>query len=303
MSKSFKHIPVLLKEVIHFLNPRPNSNFIDCTLGGGGHSKVILEKIGPNGKLLGIDLDPQAIESFQQYVADDQGLRKRVVLVNDNFIELSDIVRKNAFGAVNGVLFDLGFSSDELETSGRGFSFLKKEPLDMRFGNQETTAAYIVNNFQLEELVRIFREYGEERDARKVARTIGEARRKTKIKTTEDLVSIIAIAKFGSSNIYPYHRIHPATKVFQALRIAVNRELGNLEKVLPQAIEILEPKGKIAIISFHSLEDRIVKVFFREQKQKGIVNILTKKPVVSSSEEIKINPRSRSAKLRVAEKI
>lgn len=302
MSKPFKHIPVLLKEIIHFFNPRPNSNFIDCTLGGGGHSKAILEKIGPNGKLLGIDLDPKAIESFWQY-ADGEGLRKRVVLVNDNFIKLGDIIRKNAFGPVNGVLFDLGFSSDELETSGRGFSFLKKEPLDMRFGNQETTAADIVNNFGLEELARIFREYGEERDARKVARAIGEARRKTKIKTTEDLVSIIAIAKFGSSNIYPYHRIHPATKVFQALRIAVNRELGNLEKVLPQAIEILESKGRIAIISFHSLEDRIVKVFFREQRQKGIVNILTKKPVVSSSEEIKINPRSRSAKLRVAEKI
>lgn len=296
------HTPVLLKEIIHFLNPRPNSNFIDCTLGGGGHSKEILEKIGPDGKLLGIDLDPKAIENFQQYV-DGKGLRKRVILINDNFIELSDIVRKNVFRPVNGILFDLGFSSDELETSGRGFSFLKNEPLDMRFGSQEATAADIVNNFELEELARIFREYGEEKDARKVARAIGEARRKTKIKTTEDLVSLIAIAKFGSSNIYPHHRIHPATKVFQALRIAVNRELENLEKALSQAIEILEPKGRIAVVSFHSLEDRIVKVFFREQKQKGIVNILTKKPIVPSLEEIKINSRSRSAKLRVAEKV
>lgn len=296
------HISVLLKEIIYFLNPRPNQNFIDCTLGSGGHSKAILEKIAPNGRLLAIDFDSSAIDNFQQYVV-GRGLGERVTLTNDNFADLETIASKNNFSSVNGILLDLGFSSDELENSRRGFSFLKDEPLDMRFGDGEVTAADILNCYRFEELTKIFQKYGEERDAAKIARLVCEARKKTKIKTTKELVNIIARAKFGSEIIYPHHRIHPATKVFQALRIAVNKELENLENVLPRALKILKHGGRMAVISFHSLEDRIVKKFFKEQKQIGALNILTKKPVTASEKEIMTNPRSRSAKLRVAEKI
>lgn len=298
------HIPVLLDEVIRFLNPQSNQNFIDCTLGGGGHSKAILEKSGPLGRLLAIDLDPAALRNFEKDI-EDLGLRERVITANDNFANLKKIVEENNFGPVNGVLLDLGFSSVELEEGGRGFSFQREEPLDMRFdpARQNTTAADLIKRLSYDELSRILWEYGEERDARKIAKLISEKRKRDKIRTTTQLTELVLQAKFKSSVLYPHHRIHPATKVFQALRIAVNEELDNLKKVLPQAIELLEKDGNIAVISFHSLEDRIVKHFFREQKEKGILEVATKKPVTPAWEEIKSNPRGRSAKLRIAKKI
>lgn len=302
------HIPVLLNEVICFLDPQSNQNFIDCTLGNGGHTVAILEKTAPSGKVLAIDLASEATKKFQQR-AKEGGLGKRVILVNDNFARLKEIVQDINFGFVSGILLDLGLSSEELEQSGRGFSFLRDEPLNMRFGDFESrlgedrsTAEFIVNRWPFEELVRIFRDYGEERDAYKITKAIDRKRRVEKIRTTKQLVEIILSAKYQSLEVYPHHRIHPATRIFQALRIAVNRELENLKQVLPSALEVLSPGGRIAVISFHSLEDRIVKNFFRDQKQAGAVNVLTKKPVVPTEEEVRNNPRSRSAKLRVAEK-
>lgn len=299
------HTPVLLQEVVQFLNPQSGGDFIDCTLGAGGHSKAILERTAPDGKLLALDLDGEAIKQFRQYV-DNCGLGKRVILVQGNFSCLRALADEYRITSVDGVLLDLGFSSDELEQGGRGFSFLRDEPLDMRYSSEDesqNTAADILNYWSYEDIVKIFREYGEERDARKIARLILAERRNAKIQTTQELVNIVLRAKFSSMVLYPHHRIHPATKVFQALRIAVNQELDNLTKILSQAIEVVKPGGRVAIISFHSLEDRIVKNFFREQKEKGNAKIITKKPVQATEEEINSNPRSRSAKLRIAEKV
>lgn len=298
------HIPVLLDEVINFLDPRPDKNYIDCTLGGGGHSLKILEKSGPKGKILGIDLDSEAIKNFQDIIK-RQDLENRAILVNSTFANLKRITEEKNFRPVSGVILDLGFSSTQLEQGGRGLSFLKDEPLDMRFAmagsalsEEYSTASEIVNNWPYEELVKIFREYGEERYAGPIAKLIVQERRKNKIRTTRQLAEAVARAKKRSPE-----RINPATKIFQALRIAVNRELDNLKLALPQALEILDPEGRVAVISFHSLEDRIVKNFFRDQKQNGRMKVLTKKPVVPAEEERARNPRSRSAKLRVAEKI
>lgn len=284
------HKPVLLKEVIDYLNPQPNQNFIDCTIGGGGHSKVILEKIKPSGKILGIDLNREALENLKDL--------NNLILIQDNFSNLKSIVEKNNFYPVNGILLDLGFSSDLLENSGRGFSFLRDEPLDMRFGlRNDLTVEKIINQYQEEDLIKIFKEYGEERFSKRIAEEIIKERKKNNIKTTLQLVEII---KRVVPSYYQHSRIHFATRIFQALRIEVNNELNNLKKVLPKAIEILQPKGRIVVISFHSLEDRIVKRFFKEKKD---LKILTKKPITPSLEEIQENPRSRSAKLRAAEKI
>jgi len=294
------HIPVLQKEVLEFLEPKPNENFIDCTIDGGGHALAILEKIKPNGKILGIDLDEKVTGHLKS--------KDNLILVCDNYVNLKEIVanlrlvsrreKKYQFGPVSGILFDLGMSSWHLEESGRGFTFLKDEPLDMRYSTEFSifnfqfsnglTAEKIVNEYPQEEIERILREYGEERFAKGLARKIVQAR---PIKTTFQLLKIIK-----SSRIYFPNR------VFQALRIAVNDELNNLKKVLPQAVEILESGGRIVIISFHSLEDRIVKKFFKEEFQKGAIKILTKKPITPFQKEIKINPRSSSAKLRAAMK-
>ena len=266
------HIPVLQKEVIKYLDPKPNENFIDCTVGEGGHSYAILEMIGPRGKILGIDCQLRIKP------------KERLILAEDNFANLSEIVKKNKFKPVNGILLDLGMSSWHLEESGRGFSFQRKEPLDMRYClTNQLTAEKIVNFWSKSELERIFNEYGEEKFEGKIAERIIEARKFRPIADTLQLVKII-----GAN----------PRKVFQALRIAVNDELNNLKKVLPQAVEILEPGGRLAVISFHSLEDRIVKNFFKNPS----LIILTKKPVGPSPEEVRKNPRSRSAKLRAITK-
>jgi len=289
------HIPVLQKEVLNLLNPKANENFVDCTIGEGGHAFAILERILPNGKLLGIDWTRELIESL---MAKAGSLNKNLILVCDNFANLKNIVERQGFGQVSGVLFDLGLSSWHLEKSGRGFSFSRDEPLDMRFQGG-ITAQEIVNWWPQKELERMLKEYGEERFAKRIANEIVRSREEEPITSTLQLVSIVERAV---PYWYQKRRIHPATKTFQALRIAVNDELNNLKRALPQAIEILKPGGRLVVISFHSLEDRIVKNFLRENSRKGLLKVLTKKPVKPSAEEVKVNPRSRSARLRAAVK-
>ena len=336
------HIPVLLKEVLEYLDPKPNENFVDCTIGGGGHAFPILERVAPNGKVLGIDLDLEMTKETKAQSstlpAGRQELKiqnDRLILINDSFVNLKKIVEENNFKSVNGILLDLGFSSWQMDESGRGFSFKKDEPLIMKYDFQKETlpiqnskfktpaynacnagrqnhnsklktflntgytAEYVINVLTEKELVKIFQEYGEERFSRRIAKKICEQRKIKAIKTTFQLVEIIRQAIPAQ---FRHQKIHFATRVFQALRITVNDELNNIKKVLPQAIEILEPSGKIAVISFHSLEDRIVKQFFKEQSKIGKLKIITKKPIVPTFEEVEKNPRSRSAKLRVAEK-
>ncbi|OIO48617.1 MAG: 16S rRNA (cytosine(1402)-N(4))-methyltransferase [Parcubacteria group bacterium CG1_02_40_82] len=293
------HIPVLQKEVLEFLSPKADENFIDATIGGGGHAFEILKHTAPNGKLLGIDVNLAAIEDLKEKIKNEE-IKNRLILICGNFSNLQNIVRDFNFNSVRGVLADLGFSSGEIETSGRGFSFLRDEPLDMRYGKNELTAEKIINNWSDQDLTKIFREYGEERFADKIAAAIVRDRKTKRIETTFELVRIIR-----QSTPYFYHRrrLHPATKVFQALRIAVNDELNNLNKFLPQVLDVLVSGGRLAIISFHSLEDRIVKNFLKEKKREGLIEILTKKVTRPRHEEIAQNPRARSAKLRAAIKI
>ncbi|MBI5306553.1 16S rRNA (cytosine(1402)-N(4))-methyltransferase RsmH [Candidatus Wolfebacteria bacterium] len=289
------HLPVLTKEVLEFLDPKAGENFIDCTVDGGGHAMEILKKISPAGKLLGIDLDGEMIAALEARIKKENS--KNLIVVEGNFKNLKKIAEENNFKNISGILIDLGWSSIQIEKSGRGFSFLKNEPLDMRYSNTGMTAAEAVNRLNEKELADIFWQYGEERLSRRIAKKIIEARRKKRILTTIDLVDVIKTAVPKS---YERGRIHPATRTFQALRIYVNQELENLKEVLPRATEILAPGGRLAVISFHSLEDRIVKKFFREAKKEGGFEILTKKPVTPSEEELTANPRSRSAKLRAA---
>ncbi|HCC59974.1 MAG: 16S rRNA (cytosine(1402)-N(4))-methyltransferase [Candidatus Staskawiczbacteria bacterium RIFOXYC1_FULL_37_43] len=292
------HIAVLTKEVLEYLSPQKNENFIDCTIGEGGHSKLILEKTGPEGKILGIDADENQIKNCREIL---ENYKERLVLANDSYANLQKIVEKENFEKISGILLDLGWSSNQLKESKRGFSFLKDEPLDMRYSlNQELTAEKIINGYPQKEIEKILQEYGEERYAKKIAENIAKERRAQNIKSALQLVKII---ERSAPKNYQYAKIHCATRTFQALRIAVNKELENLEKVLPQAVSVLNGGGRIAVISFHSLEDRIVKNFLKEKENQKILKILTKKPAVGQSAEIKQNPRSRSAKLRAAIKL
>jgi len=296
------HKPVLIKEVLKYLNVGPNKNFIDATIGEGGHALAILEKSRPNGKVLGIDWDPEQIKNCKVRT---QKFKERIILVHGSYGNLKKILEKVRFGPVHGILLDLGMSSWHIERSGRGFTFRKNEPLDMRYNsdverkeknNDYLTAQEIINRYSENEIEKILKEYGEERFARRIAKRIVTERKRRPIKSTIDLVEII---KKAVPPAYRRKRIHYATRTFQALRIAVNNELDNLKKVLPQAVKTLEKGGRLVVISFHSLEDRIVKRFFRECDE---IKILTKKVVIPSKEEIKNNPRSRSAKLRAGEK-
>ncbi|MFA5878007.1 MAG: 16S rRNA (cytosine(1402)-N(4))-methyltransferase RsmH [Candidatus Staskawiczbacteria bacterium] len=289
------HIPVLRKEVLQYLDPKPNENFVDCTIGQAGHTKEILEKIKPSGKVLGIDWDKAMIWNIESEIA-NQELKNRLTLVNDSYSNLSEIVKKYNFEKISGILLDLGMSSWHIEDSGRGFTFSKDEPLDARYNaaGQELTAMEIINKYPQGEIERILNEYGEERFARKISEKIVQERKRQPISTTFQLIEIVRQA------VRQHGKINPATRTFQALRIAVNDELGNLKKTLPQAIDNLQKGGRLAVISFHSLEDRIVKNFFKDAVKEGKIDILTKKPIIPSLEEIKINRRSRSAKLRVA---
>ncbi|HEA84485.1 MAG TPA: 16S rRNA (cytosine(1402)-N(4))-methyltransferase RsmH [Candidatus Wildermuthbacteria bacterium] len=288
------HVPVLTKELIELLEPKANENFIDCTVGSGGHTKAILAKTEPRGKVLAIDRDKDSIRRAKEIL---RRKLNRVTFIQGNFADLSEIVKEEKFQKVRGIIFDLGYSSDQLEEGGRGLSFQKTEPLDMRYDTQvQKTAAKIINYESRQELERILKEYGEEKFARQIAEAIVNKRRDKQITTTTELVNIIKEAVPG---FYRRAKINPATKTFQALRIAVNKELESLRAALPKAIEILEPGGRIGVISFHSLEDRIVKRFFNETET---IEVITKKPTTPGVGEVGENARSRSAKLRVAEK-
>lgn len=292
------HAPVLLKEVLEIFSPKSGQTYIDCTANGGGHLAAIHERIGARGKILGIDRDPDLISNLKNKFEAE----KNVVLTCDNYANLESIVAQHHFGPVDGILFDLGFSSYHVETAQRGFSFLKDEPLDMRYGHDthDLTAAHIINTWEEKAIEDILRRFGEERFARQIARGIANARRTRKITTTNELVRIITDV---TPRWYGTGHLHPATRTFQALRIAVNHELENLESGISQAVKILGPSGKLAVISFHSLEDRMVKQFFKKAEQQKVVRIVTPKPITASRDEIRQNPRARSAKLRVAERI
>jgi len=287
------HIPVLQKETIKYLDPKPNENFIDCTIGEAGHTAAILERNQPNGKVIGIDWSPEAIKNCGLKL---KNFKERIILVCDSFVNLEEIIKKQGSLTISGILLDLGFSSWHLEKSEKGFSFQKREPMDMRYNPQnQLTAEKILNYWSKPEIEKILREYGQEQFSEKISKEICESRILKTIKTTFQLIEIIQKA---TPFWYQRKKIHPATRTFQALRIAVNDELNNLEKVLPQILKILKPGGKLAVISFHSLEDKIVKNFLK--KSAYDIKILTKKPITPTEEEIKINPRSRSAKLRTA---
>ncbi len=288
------HTPVLLNEVIRFLDPKQGQRFIDCTVGGAGHTQEIAKHTGPKGRILGIDWDPQSVREAKIAV---RPLGNRVHIIQGNFAKTQEIAKQEKFPLVHGILFDLGFSSDQL-TRGRGFSFLKDEPLDMRYDQGHPLSAQtIVNFWSKKDIERILKEYGEERFAEDIAHAILQERARKHIVKTSQLVRVVESAV---PKKYLRENIHPATRTFQALRIAVNSELENIQKGLAGCLPLLAPKGKIAVISFHSLEDRIVKNFFTTQSS---LHILTKKPITPSQEEIKANRRSRSAKLRVAQNI
>ena len=284
-------------EVIRFLAPKLGEDFVDCTVGLGGHALAILDRTRPSGRVLGIDADPTILERLKRKL-EGTDYEERLVLVCDNFANLGEIVKKYSFRSVSGVLFDLGLSSWHLEESGRGFSFLRNEPLDMRYSPENPlTAEAIVNFWSLKDLWRILRVYGQERFSRRIAEEIVRSR---PLRTTVDLVMAVERA---TPSWYHRGRIHFATKTFQALRIAVNNELENLERALPQALDIMGNGGRLVVIAFHSLEDRIVKNFLREKAKEGVVKILTKKPVRPSKAEVAENPRARSARLRAALKV
>lgn len=283
------HIPVLLNEVIKVLDPKPGEFFVDGTVGGGGHAAEIAKHIAPDGTLLMLDRDPDAIERARRKSC--HGVK--TTFVEGNYAELPEILKEKNLGRADGLLLDLGFSSFQIEDAKRGFSFMKDGPLDMRYGGNGETVAEAVNSLSREKLMEIFREFGEERRAREIASAIAAHRRKEKILTTGTLARVIEEAVGPRRG-----HIHSATKVFQALRIYVNRELESLETVLGRLSEIVVNGGRVAIISFHSLEDRVVKNRFRDLVKSGKAALIVKKPITPAYEEILKNPRSRSAKLR-----
>jgi 16S rRNA (cytosine1402-N4)-methyltransferase len=318
------HIPVLFQAVLDGLRVRPGGRYIDATVGGGGHAAGILEASSPDGSLLGLDRDPAAVEMAYARLASYAGLcrecdstesaevpaGRRVVLLHGSFSRLAEIARACRFVPADGILFDLGISSLQLADPTRGFAFMGDGPLDMRFDPTEDgyTAAALVNHLPLEELTALLYRYGEEKQARRIAEAIVAVR---PLHTTKELVAVVegAVGRRG--------RIHPATRTFQALRIAVNDELAALETVLPQTVEVLAPGGRLVVISFHSLEDRLVKRFLRRESRdcicppevpvctcdhRATLRLVTRKPVRPTAEEIAANPRARSARLRVAER-
>ena len=301
------HQPVLYKEIIHALQPRRGGRYVDGTLGAGGHARGILEASVPDGQLLGLDVDPQALALARKILAPYE---QRIHLVQASYVSLSAQLAILGWDKVDSIVLDLGASSMQFDTPERGFSFAQEAPLDMRFGpTMLKTAADLVNELSERELADLLYQYGEERDSRRIARAIVKAR---PLHTTRELVAVIEAVSPRRGD-----RIHPATRTFQALRIAVNEELASIEEVLPQAVASLRSGGRLAVISFHSLEDRIVKEFFREQskdlvnppyeqiykeERKATLKEVNRKPITPSDEEIKNNPRARSAKLRIVEK-
>jgi 16S rRNA (cytosine1402-N4)-methyltransferase len=304
---SLRHLPVLYQEVLLWLIPKAGEAYIDATVGLGGHAVGILERSSPDGTLLAIDADPLVLRHARQRLA---GYGGRVVYVQGRHVDLAQVARRHGFDRVAGILVDLGVSSPQLDDPARGFSFQEDGPLDMRMGpDAEVTADEIVNAWPEQDVARIIREFGEERHARRVARAICARR---PIRSTGELADIVARV------VGRRQRIHPATRTFQALRIAVNDELASLRSALPQAVELLAPGGRLAVIAFHSLEDRIVKRFIVRESRDCVcppgvpecvcghvasLRRLTKKPIRPNDEEVTLNPRSRSARMRVAERV
>jgi len=309
----FEHVPVLLDEIIEILDPKPGEVFVDCTLGGGGHSKAIAARIIPGGRLIGIDQDTNALkaarDNLKKFIAN-------IDFIHSNYEKLNDIISTYSPQGIDGILFDIGVSSHQLDEKERGFSYMQDAPLDMRMDRTSAFSAWdLVNNYSEEELTKIIRDYGEENWAKRIAKFIAEARKTKTIDTTGELVDIIKKAiPAGARKEGP----HPAKRTFQAIRIAVNRELEVLENTLDTALKWLKKGGRIGVISFHSLEDRIVKDKFKYWAQdcicppelpicqcdkKALVKILTRKPVTAGKEELKKNPRARSAKFRAVEKL
>ena len=292
------HRPVLMKEVMHFLNPSPGKVIIDATVGGGGHAEEIARRISPGGILIGIDKDSESLKIVSERLkVKDIDLK----LINRDFRKIKQIVDELNIGEVDGILCDLGISSIQMETAERGFSIKNNGPLDMRMDRkQEIMAREIINNFTESELSSLIKDLGEDRFAKRIARGIVNSRRKKKIESTSELANIVLRS-------IPYSKkkwhIHPATRTFQALRIIVNDELGAIEDALMDMPAILKKGGRVCMLSFHSLEDRIVKTMFRNFKSEGVFSILTKKPVRPGEDEVLVNPRARSVKLRAAEKI
>jgi len=304
------HTPVLIDQVLKYLVVNPSGMYVDGTIGGGGHSIEIVKKLSSTGKLIGIDLDDKAVEKSRERL---RRYGKIVLLKKGNFAEIGDILTSLDINQVDGILLDLGISSYQIDTVERGFSYLSSGPLDMRMTTEsELTAQEIINTYPEIELEKIFRDFGEERRARSVAKAIVRERQRKQINTTQQLVKII------ESVITFQYRIKSLARIFQAIRIAVNRELENLQLFLDQSLDLLKSGGRLVIIAYHSLEDRMVKNFFSKQLnpcecaaylpvcvcgKQTMIRLLTRKVVRSSEEEIKANPRSRSAKLRAAEKI
>jgi len=305
-----EHTPVLVNEVIDLLNLRAGNKVVDCTLGLGGHSEAILKKIGKKGKLMAFDEDEENLKKAKENL---KKFKKQVTFVHDNFENLRFQISDLKFERPDAILFDLGLSSPHVDIPERGFSFHHDGPLDMRYDqSQNLTAERVVNTYSEKDLADIIYQYGEERRSRVIAKKIVHVRKQKPITSTLQLVRVIA------STLKSKQKIHPATRTFQALRIYVNRELEVLESALHQAIDVLKPKGRIAVISYHSLEDRIVKNIFRYYTKDCIcpkelpicqcdfqkkLYLLTKRPIIPSGIEVQKNPRSRSAKMRVAERL
>jgi 16S rRNA (cytosine1402-N4)-methyltransferase len=308
-----EHVPVLLSECMQLLDPRPGGAFIDCTVNGGGHSAAILERTAPDGPLLGFDADPAALERARARLA---GLGERATFVHSNFRVMGSVAQAHGFSEVDGILMDLGFSSDQLAASERGFSFSRDETLDMRYdASSGESAAEILATAPREEIAQALYRYGEEPHGRRIADAIVAAREHAPLRTSGQLADLVSHTVGGRRG-----HLHPATRTFQALRILVNDELGSLSEALPQAVALLRRGGRLAVISFHSLEDRIVKTFMRHEAglsadpgPRGLpilaerptprLRILTRHPATATDEEVRLNPRSRSARLRVAERI
>lgn len=290
------HVPVLLEETIRFLNPKAGQFIIDGTVDGGGHSKEIFKHITPGGILLGIDLDRNMLEVARKNILSSNfDLDTNLILVCGNYADLPEILKDKNLGKADGLLLDLGFSFWHIEESQRGFSFQKDEPLIMTYSSEGEGAVEFLNNADFKKIYTVIKTYGEERYAQEIAKKIIEERKKYKIETTGQLVKIIESAVPQS---YFKRKIHPATKTFQALRIYLNKELENLEKVLQRLTDILKSGGRVVIISYHSLEDRLVKNYFKKMMIEEKIKILTKKIIRPRREEVQKNPKSRSAKLR-----
>jgi 16S rRNA (cytosine1402-N4)-methyltransferase len=304
----------MLSEVVHYLNCKPGKIYADCTLGGSGHAGAILEKIIPDGILIGIDQDIDAIKNAKRKL---KPYKLNIHLFHDNFINLPKILSQLNITAVDGILLDLGISFHHLDSSGRGFSFRKDEPLDMRMNiESDTTAEELINTMDEKSLAEIFFKYGEERYSRKIAKKIVNVRKKEKIKSSRQLSEIVCGAVSGKAS--SKRRIHPATRVFMAVRIAVNKELNILNSFMETAFDLLKPEGRFCILSFHSLEDRIVKRKIKLMEGKCIcppalprcvcnktrvIRSLTKKVLRPTEEEVAANPMARSAKMRAVEKL